>query len=111
MQGLGLRASEEELVDETAAGVEAQTAVRGRKPTCQSLLFCCCGRQGKTCLLAPVKSCWSATLARGLEGASMVCGGWERDWDRVSLLACYGMFLRPWEELCLPKRGVEWDDY
>jgi hypothetical protein len=29
VQGLGLRACEEELVDETAAGVEAQTAVRG----------------------------------------------------------------------------------
>jgi hypothetical protein len=47
------------------------------KPTCQSLLFCG-GRQGKTCLLAPVtrtvKGCWSAMLPRGLEGASIVCG-------------------------------------
>jgi len=100
VQGLGLRAGEEELVDETAAGVEAETAVRGETYLSVVALLLC-GRQGKTCLLAPVtrtvNCCWSATLPRGLEGASIVCVCVERNWDRVSLIACYEVcFWDPW---------------
>ena len=65
-----------------------------------------CGRQGKTCLLAPVtrtvNCCWSATLPRGLEGASIVCVGLERNLDRVPKVRCLlatQMFPNP-EESC-----------